>query len=78
MKLDIDPDKADEAALALLYLTLHDGCRAWKGLDWEITDRLFNKGLIDDPANKTKSVVFTEDGLQAAERACRQLLSRQR
>lgn len=26
--------KIDAAALALLYLTLHDGNRAWKGLDW--------------------------------------------
>lgn len=66
MNIDIDPDKADEAALALLYLTLHDGNRAWKGLDWEIAGRLFDKGLIGDPANKAKSVLFSEDGLQAA------------
>jgi len=25
-------DKIDDTALALLYLTLHDGYRAWKGL----------------------------------------------
>ena len=29
--MDIDTDKTDEAVLALLYLTLHDGVRAWKG-----------------------------------------------
>jgi hypothetical protein len=29
--MDIDTDKIDEAVLALLYLTLHDGVRAWKG-----------------------------------------------
>jgi hypothetical protein len=28
----INKDKIDDAALALLYLTLHDGYRAWKGL----------------------------------------------
>lgn len=26
----INKDKIDDAALALLYLTLHDGYRAWK------------------------------------------------
>jgi hypothetical protein len=27
----LNTDKIDDAALALLYLTLHDGYRAWKG-----------------------------------------------
>jgi hypothetical protein len=26
-------DKIDDAALALLYITLHDDYRAWKGFD---------------------------------------------
>jgi len=30
--------KIDEAVLALLYLTLHDGDRAWKGHDWDALD----------------------------------------
>ena len=29
--MPIDTDKIDEAVLALLHLTLHDGVRAWKG-----------------------------------------------
>jgi hypothetical protein len=29
----IDTEKIDEAVLALLYLTLPDGSRAWKGFD---------------------------------------------
>ena len=29
--MDIDTDKIDEALLALLYLTLHDRSRVWKG-----------------------------------------------
>ena len=28
--MNIDEDKIDEAALALMYLTLHDGFRVWK------------------------------------------------
>lgn len=72
----IDLDKIDEAALALLYLTLHDERRAWKGLDWEVTGRLHAKGLIDDPRNKNKSVVFTEEGLNAAEAAFEKLFAK--
>src|SRR3954447_14469582 len=63
----LDTDKIDDAVLALLYLTLHDHWRAWKGFDWDALDRLYEKGLIDDPVNKAKSVVFTEEGLRRAE-----------
>ena len=30
---DLDADKFAEVALGLLALTIHDGCRAWKGMD---------------------------------------------
>jgi hypothetical protein len=40
--MDIDEDKIDEAALALMYLTLHEHCRAWKQIDWEVTRKRFN------------------------------------
>jgi hypothetical protein len=32
--MNIDEDKIDDAALALLYLTLHDEFRSWKQIDW--------------------------------------------
>jgi hypothetical protein len=60
----IDTDKIDDAALALLYLTLHDGYRAWKGMDWDVLGRLHDKGMICDTVGKVKSVVFTVEGLQ--------------
>ena len=63
--------------LGLLYLTLHDGCRAWKGADWDALARLYQKGLIDNPATKTKSVVFTEDGLREAERSFEKQFTKQ-
>jgi hypothetical protein len=44
--MEIDHDKIDEAVLALLWLTLHDGCRAWKGFDWATMNRLYKKGFI--------------------------------
>jgi hypothetical protein len=66
--MDYDPDKVDEAVLALLYLTLHDGVRAWKSFDWEAMNRLHEKGYISDPVSKAKSVVLTEEGLKASEK----------
>jgi hypothetical protein len=63
----LDTDKIDDAVLALLYLTLHNGFRAWKGFDWETLGRLHDKGLIGDPVGKTKSVVFTDEGLERSE-----------
>jgi hypothetical protein len=37
--MPLNTDKIDDAALALLYLTLHDSCRAWKGFDWGVLGR---------------------------------------
>ena len=66
--MDIDNDRIDEAVLALLYFGLHDEFRAWKGFDWDAMDRLYEKGFISNPKGKTKSVVFTEEGLAESER----------
>jgi len=60
---DFDRDKVDEIVLALMQLTLHDYYRAWKGFDWETLDRLYEKGWIENPRSKAKSVVLTETGL---------------
>jgi hypothetical protein len=72
----IDTAKIDEAVLALLYLTLHDGSRAWKGFDWDTLNRLYAKGLISDPVSKAKSVVLTSEGLRASERLLNELFAR--
>jgi len=74
--MDIDTDKTDEAVLALLYLTLHDQFRAWKGHDWDALDRLYRKGMIDNPVSKAKSVVLTDEGLSESERLFRKLFER--
>lgn len=71
--MDIDEDKIDEAALALLYLTLREQRRAWKQLDWDLTNRLYQKGFILDPVGKTKSVVLTDEGLQKSEALLKKL-----
>ena len=41
--MDYDKDKVDEMALALLYIASFEdrgSTRAWKGMDWEVLDRL--------------------------------------
>lgn len=63
----LDTDKLAEATLGLLALTLHDGYRAWKGIDWDVMDLLHQRGWIEDPRGKAKSVVLTDTGLALAE-----------
>ena len=63
--MEYDQDKVDEMALALLYLTSFQdqyATRAWKGMAWEVLDRLYEKGYIGDPKGKAKSVILTEVG----------------
>jgi hypothetical protein len=50
--------------------------RAWKGFDWGALDRLHQKGLIADPANKAKSVVLSYEGLRRAEKLFHALFTR--
>lgn len=74
--MEIDTDKIDEAVLALLYLTLHDENRAWKGLDWDAMNRLHEKGFISNPVGKAKSVVLSEQGLAESERLFNKLFAK--
>jgi hypothetical protein len=74
--MKLDTKKIDNAVLALLFLGLHSGPRAWKGLDWDAMDRLHEQGLISDPRSKAKSVVFTEEGLERAKLLVEQLFGR--
>ena len=64
---DYDEDKVDDMVLALMYLTLHDEHRAWKGFDWDALNRLYEKGMIHNPVGKAKSVVMTDEGLARSE-----------
>ena len=74
--MELDTNKIDDAVLALLYLGLHDGARAWKGFDWDAMNRLHEKGYITDPRGKAKSVVFTEEGLERATRLLQELFGK--
>jgi hypothetical protein len=69
--MNYDRHKVDEAVLALMYLTLHQGSggvRAWKGFDWESLNRLHEQDMIADPRSKARSVLLTDTGLKACER----------
>jgi hypothetical protein len=65
--MDYDENKIEEVVLALMYLTLHDEVRAWKGFDFRVLDRLHEKGFILNPKSKARSVVLTEEGLAKSE-----------
>jgi hypothetical protein len=75
--MSINWDKVDETALALMYLTTfterNQQARTWKGFDWDILDRMFERGWISDPRTKAKSVVIFED----AQRRSRELFEQQ-
>jgi hypothetical protein len=59
-----------------LYLTIHDGERAWKSFDWDAMNRLHEKGYISNPIGKAKSVVLTEEGLRESERLFAKLFAK--
>ena len=73
---DIDLDRFDDVALAVLYMTLHHGNRVWKGLDFNALHRLHRRELIADPVGKTKSVVLTDDGISRADRLFTELFGK--
>ena len=80
--MDYDTDKIDQTVLALLSLTLHDisesGGRAWKGHDWDVLNRLHEKGWIGAPISKTKSVVLTPAAIEESRRLFDQLFGKQK
>jgi hypothetical protein len=50
--VDHDENKVDEVVLALMYLTLHDKVRAWKGFDFRVLDRLHERDLSAIPKTR--------------------------
>ena len=60
----------------LLCFTLDRNDRAWKGFDWSAMNRLHDKGMIQNPAGKAKSVVLTEEGVAESWRLFRELFAK--
>jgi hypothetical protein len=66
----IDWEKVDEVTLALMQLTTfedHGVIRSWTGYDWDVLNRLHDRGWISDPVSKAKSVVLSEDARRHSE-----------
>ncbi len=62
-RMEFDEAKVDEMVLALLYLTSFTErgvTRAWKGQDWDVLNRLHEKGLISDPKSKGQIRILSE------------------
>jgi uncharacterized protein DUF6429 len=79
--MEFDEQKVDDMVLALLSLTMFDDkyvTRAWKGHDWDSLDRLHTQGFLEDPKNKNKSVVLTEEGVQRSKELFAQYFGRNR
>ncbi len=78
--MEYDQQKVDDAVLALLCLTMHDeseyGCRAWKGYDWSVMDRLHESGFIGNPKGTAKSVVLTPEGMERARKLFQELFAK--
>jgi hypothetical protein len=70
-----DIDKIDQAALALLLIGRHEYYRTWKGIDWSVMGRLYQRGFISNPVGTAKSVGFTTAGMLEAERLFRTLFA---
>ena len=63
--MEYNQEKVDDMILALLYLTSSTdkyGTRAWKGLDWQVLDRLYKKGYISDPREKVPTMQLSDAG----------------
>jgi hypothetical protein len=76
---DLDHDKLCEAALAILGLTMFEeygAARVWKGMDWDLMDALYERGWIDDPKGKAKSVILNEEGEALAKEFLRRHFAR--
>jgi len=72
---DLDPDRRDDAALAILGLTLHDGNRVWNGIDRSIPERLHAEGPSHDPVGKAGPLRLTEAGLARAAAALGEMVT---
>lgn len=67
---NLDEEKIAETTLAILSLSRMVepyGVRAWKGIDWDVMNIIFEKGWISDPTGKRKSVGITEEGIKLAD-----------
>ena len=44
------------------------GLRAWKSHNWDVLFRRYERGYIDAPVSKAKSVMLTDEGAERSKR----------
>lgn len=71
----LDESKIEELVLALFGASEFGNGRVWKQFDFNITNSLFEKGLIFNPCNKSKSIQMTHEGLTRAKELAHKYLS---
>jgi len=67
---NLDHEKIAESALAILSLSRmveSYGVTAWKGIDWDVMNLIYEKGWISNPVGKQKSVGISEEGIELAD-----------
>ncbi|CAH0650308.1 MULTISPECIES: DUF6429 family protein [Pseudomonas] len=71
--MEYDEKLIEDAVLALLAAYSSDKGNAWKGFDFEIMNRLHERGFISNPVNKNKSIWLTVEGLERGRRLADQM-----
>jgi hypothetical protein len=74
--MDYDNERIDEVVLALLAAWAADDGHVWKGHDFEVMNRLHERGFINNPVNRNKSVYLTESGISRGRQLAEQWFSR--
>ncbi|MBA6096314.1 MULTISPECIES: IS66 family transposase [Pseudomonas] len=71
--MEYDEKLIEDAVLALLAAYSSDKGNAWKGFDFEIMNRLHERGFISNPVHKNKSIWLTVEGLERGRRLADQM-----
>lgn len=72
----LDESKIEELVLALFGAFEFDNGRVWKQFDFNVTNSLFEKGLIFNPYNKSKSIQLTHEGMARAKELAQKYLAK--
>ena len=70
-----DPQKIEDAVLALLGAFEFDNGRAWKRIDFSVMEALAEKGYISNPHGRSESIHLTKDGLTRAKELAERMFS---
>lgn len=70
-----NPQKIEDAVLALLGVFEFDHGRVWKRLEFSVMESLAEQGWISDPRGRAESVHLTPEGLAKAKALAQQLFS---